>query len=583
MRAESGSESSLLAARGKHDYANPGACFLLVISFLFFACSREPENTDVPVAGDMMTLAGKVLDENGPVEGAIVRLKTTDRYTISGKEGLFSLQFVDDGTPCLLTAWGEGCYITGRSECQPGDTTIELYLKHFSPEDNPDYRWISAYASAGSPDNCENCHSSASEPGYLPFDEWKGDAHALSAENIRFLTMYAGTDILGNKSPPTVFVSHPEYGSIPLLPDPDQPYFGPGYQLDFPATAGNCASCHTPMAAINHPYGTNPALIEGVHKEGINCDFCHKILDVKLDQETGAPGENRPGVLSFEFRRPFDGHQFFAGPFDDVYPGEDTYAPVQRESQYCAPCHFGSFWGVQIYNSYGEWLESEYSEGIDKLTCQDCHMPSGLTDHFARLDKEGSIRNSGTIGSHRMLGTGDEEFMRNSVTLDARVSSDENRLAVITEITNDKTGHHIPTDSPLRHLILVVETRDEQGNMLEQTTGTTLPEWCGEGDPAEGYFAGMPGEVYAKILKEYWTEKEPTGSYWMQTRVVRDNRIRAMETAISEFRFSIRQSARVNVSVKLIYRRAFIELSDQKGWENKDILLAGKSFTLQFN
>jgi hypothetical protein len=60
---------------------------------------------------------------------------------------------------------------------------------------------------------------------------------------------------------------------------------------------------------------------------------------VKLDPETRLPLAHRPGVLSFELRRPPQGQQFFAGPFDDVAPGEDTYSPLQRESAYCAPCH----------------------------------------------------------------------------------------------------------------------------------------------------------------------------------------------------------------------------------------------------
>ena len=124
-------------------------------------------------------------------------------------------------------------------------------------------------------------------------------------------------------------------GSFPLSPDLSEPYFGPGYKLDFPNTSGNCASCHAPMAAVNDPYNTNPLLIDGVDKEGISCDFCHKILDVKLNFSTGNPNQNMPGVLSYDLRRPFDGNQFFSGPYDDVAPGEDVYSSIQKQSQYC--------------------------------------------------------------------------------------------------------------------------------------------------------------------------------------------------------------------------------------------------------
>ena len=33
--------------------------------------------------------------------------------------------------------------------------------------------------------------------------------------------------------------------------------------------------------------------------------------------------------------------------------------------------------GVEIDNSYGEWLDSPYSDPKTGQTCQDCHMPNG--------------------------------------------------------------------------------------------------------------------------------------------------------------------------------------------------------------
>ncbi len=49
-------------------------------------------------------------------------------------------------------------------------------------------------------------------------------------------------------------------------------------------------------------------------------------------------------------------------------------------------------------------------------------------------------------------------------------------------LTNDQTGHLVPTDSPLRHLILLVRAEDEQGQRLTQLDGPRLPDWCGVGD-----------------------------------------------------------------------------------------------------
>ena len=99
-----------------------------------------------------------------------------------------------------------------------------------------------------------------------------------------------------DESPDTRYAFNRDYGTS-LRPDPHQPYYGPGYKLDFPNTAGNCAACHTPLGAVDNPYGVDPTQLIGVETEGISCDFCHKAWDVRLAPETSLPYPNMPGVL----------------------------------------------------------------------------------------------------------------------------------------------------------------------------------------------------------------------------------------------------------------------------------------------
>lgn len=526
------------------------------------------------------TVSGIVRDANAPISSATVRVQTTNIATSTDSNGRFTLAVANLDEPVILTAWAKGYYIGGgKTSYLPGAANVEIVLTAHGRHDNPDYVWLSAFADAGysgsgEDSNCENCHSDPNDvQASLPFTEWQGDAHALSARNPRFLTMYGGTDIEGNESPLTRYFQTRDYGRIPLRPDPDLPYFGPGYKLDFPDTAGNCAACHAPAASIDAAYETDPRTVAGVGAEGVACDFCHKIWDVRLDPASGMPYPNMPGVLSFEFRRPPEGHQFFAGPFDDVAPGEDTYSPVQRQSQYCAPCHFGAFWGVTIYNSFGEWLDSPYSDPRTGKTCQDCHMPAGLANHFARMDKGGLIRDPNTIFSHRMPGATDEKLLRNAASMDVQTDRRGRQLSVTVGITNDRTGHHVPTDSPLRHLILVLDVVDSKGNKLEQSEGPTIPDWCGVGDPNLGYYAGLPGKAFAKILEELWTEVSPSGAYWNPTRIFSDNRIAALAADSSSFTFTAPEEGEVTVDAKLIFRRAFIGLMDQKGWNMPDFVM----------
>ena len=142
------------------------------------------------------------------------------------------------------------------------------------------------------------------------------------------------------------------------------------------------------------------------------------------------------------------------------------------------------------------------------------------------------------------------------------------------EIINDNTGHHIPTDSPLRHLILLVQAIDGEGRSLSLLEGATLPEYTGEGEPGNGYYAGLPGKVFAKILEELWTEVSPTGAYWNHTRLVSDNRLAAMATDTSTYTFSATGEGQVTIEVTLLYRRAFKALIEQKEWDVPDIVVA---------
>ena len=61
------------------------------------------------------------------------------------------------------------------------------------------------------------------------------------------------------------------------------------------------------------------------------------------------------------------GDQLFFGTYDDV-TRRVAYSPLQKQSEFCAPCHQFSFWGTPIYESFAEWQASAYAT-------QGCAMP----------------------------------------------------------------------------------------------------------------------------------------------------------------------------------------------------------------
>ncbi len=533
-------------------------------------------------------IAGVVRDSEGPVEGATVRVKLTEYETTSAVEGAFTLRGLPMTEPVSVTAWAAGYYV-GAATGTPGLTPITITLKPHYTTDNLDYDWFSFDGIEGSA-SCEPCHHS--------YAEWQADAHGQAAINPRFLTMYEGTDVHGNKSPSSYNAS----GRIES-PDLTQPYYGPGFRLDYPDRAGNCAACHTPLAdnlepnntcgwsgchteltasrSDEVPHGIYPTDLEGDAADGIGCDFCHKVGDVILDPETDLPYADKPGISSMRLYRPEEGSELFFGTFDDV-PRRVTYLPLQEESAFCAPCHYGVMGGVvaldevvggvEVYNSYGEWLNSPYSDPETGQTCQDCHMPESDYDYFAYPEKGGE-RPRSPIHTHLMPGAKDEELLQNSVTMTTTAQAQGDNVLVEVSITNDKTGHHVPTGTPLRHLILVVQVSDAEGNPLPLRDGPTLPDWTGD-------YAEQPGRYYAKILEDKWTGEVPTAAYWRDIRLVEDTRLAAFETDVSQYQFSMPTEGAVTIETRLVFRRAFQQLMEWKGWDDPDIVMEEETIVM---
>ena len=528
------------------------------------------------------SVSGVVTEAEEPVAGAVVRLQLTDNQTLSGEDGAFTLTNLAAADIVTITAWAKGYYV-GWANARPDSRPITITLKPHYTTDNTEYDWFSFKGVEGSA-ACALCHTAN--------PEWAADAHAQAAINPRFLTLYEGTDVDGNQSPLTDYTN-----GIPQPPDPNQPYYGPGYKLDNPNRSGNCATCHTPQASTLEPdntcgwsgchtdvtaarskevpFGVAPTDLTGVAAEGIGCDFCHKIGEVYLDPETGLPWAAQPGISSMRLYRPAEGEELFFGPFDDI-PRRDTYLPLQEESAICAPCHYGVFGGVAgsqdvtggvvVYNSFGEWLDSPYSDPETGQTCQDCHMPPVENDYFVFPDQGGLSRDYKPVHNHQMPGAADEELLQNSVTMTTTAKLVDDEVVVEVSLTNTHTGHHVPTGVPLRHLILWVQAADAAGEPLPRRTGPVLPTWTGD-------YAGQAGQYYAKILKDKWTGAAPTAAYWREIELVEDTRLAAYATDVNRFSFAAPPGGPITVEVQLVFRRAFQELMEQKGWTDPDIVI----------
>ncbi len=522
------------------------------------------------------TVRGVVNSENGALVGAVVRLQGTAEYAITNERGEFALHVPFTFDPLHVTASAPGHFITVSIASPP--TPLTLTLHAHAVDDNPEYAFISAVLNPDDPSACTRCHADRSQTvASLPVEEWLADAHAQSAVNPRFLSVYNGTTLDGTNGALTAYRFDQTLGiDVPSAPSLGQDAAGVGFRLDYPNANGSCAACHAPILALEQPDNPDPNTAQGTAAEGITCDFCHKVYGVRLNAD-GIPSPHLPGVLSIDLLRPHDGEQIFLAQFDDT-PGDDVYSPVHHESAFCATCHSGSFWDVPIYNSYGEWLASAYSDPVNGQTCQDCHMPplgvTAFVDLPPDVDQFVPQREPATISSHRMPGASDVVLLQHSAEVRIDAHRDGDTLIAAVAVTNTGAGHHIPTDNPLRNMILLVEALDSSGQALALIDGATIPDYGGIGDPADGYYAGLPGVLYAKILADFFTGETPTFAYWRQTRLISDNRIAALATDTSQYQFRIPEGAgEITINARLIFRRAFIDLMAVKAWDTPDILM----------
>lgn len=555
------------------------------------AASTATPNASTQSPAKTGKIAGTVTDlEGNPIENALVRVKLTEITATTTTDGLFTLTGITATHSLSITAWATGYYV-GATSGKIGDQNATILVKPHFTTDNTDYDWFSFDGVEGSA-SCQLCHPS--------YEEWAADAHSQSAINPRFLTMYTGADVDGNKIP-----AYRDLKGNVIIPDADAPYYGPGYKTDYPDRQGNCASCHTPLASklepsntcgwsgchtnvtaqnSDHvPHGVSPTNLSGNAADGIGCDFCHKIGDVYLDPETLLPYANKPGISSMRLYRPEEGSELFFGTFDDV-PRRVSYLPLQEESAFCAPCHYGVFGGVVgndevvggevVYNSYGEWLESPYSDPEIGQTCQDCHMPPVDYNYFVYPETGGEIRDPNRIHNHLMPGINDVELMQNAVSMTTAAERSGNSVVANIDITNDNTGHHIPTGTPIRHMMLVVTAVDAAGNAITLQNGPTLPDWTGN-------YAGEAGRYYAKILKDKWTGETPTGAYWRDIELVEDTRLAAFATDTSRYTFAAPVEGTVTITAKLVFRKAFQKLMDEKGWDDPDLIIKEETIILR--
>jgi hypothetical protein len=518
-------------------------------------------------------LQGRVVSPYGPVENARVRVAGEDRYTLTDKQGLYTLQAAHPpGVRLRVTAGKEGYFNNGQVGYPSGDVG-DIYLNPVYLKDRSDYRFIS-------PVTCAQCHVKLSR-------YWDRSKMAHTTSNPKVLDLFNGTDAFNRQG------------------------IGLGYRLDNPKSNGNCVTCHAPSVAASSPDSVdlNTALQPNrAEWDGISCDFCHKVR--KLIPDRSKPS----GVAAIlERQASIRGPSILVfGPYDDVVvpPMAATYNPVFDQGKYCSLCH-GHFekigdngaWNpgkiysdteregfglkdntlLPIQTTYLEWKlwqDQLSSDDPNKgKKCQDCHMSwrkemlpydNYVVEGMAR-NMWATYRSPKDIRPHHFDG-GTETQLKTALSMELEGQVEEGKLKVDVFVTNTNGGHWVPTGETMRSVMLLLRAFDSNGNPLKMIKGDLLPEWAGTGKVEDGNYAGLTGAVFARVLQD--KDGEIQVPFWQATGIASDTRIRPKETRKLTFEFAMDDpDDEPTAKAELIYRPVIRPWAKQKNWPVKDILI----------
>lgn len=494
--------------RGQSLVSYSFACGLLVLAGC--APSSAPSaQMDASVKGIVVTKSGQAIAD------AEVRFKGGLHSVATDAQGRFALPAIAGGQ--RLTAWAPGFFIGGADL---GESESRIVLRPLPARDNPDYAWVDPGLEPAGEHNCANCHESI-------YQQWRSGGHAQALANRRFLDIYAGTNWRGQRA---------------------------GWSLkdDYPSGASVCAACHGPTVPLDDPALEDLRLARGVAAHGVHCDYCHKI-------EGLAPGEVglAHGRFAVKLLRPSEGQLFF-GPLADVDRDEDVYSPLLRESRFCASCHEGVVFGVHVYSTYSEWLESPAR--LAGKACQSCHMrPNGELTNIAP-GSGGIERDPSTLASHTLLPGGRAAMLRSCLSLETKVEETDDGVAVAVTVTARNVGHRVPTGFIDRHLLLLVAGEAADGEPVELLAGPTL-EAVGDDE-----LVGQAGWLYAKLLAA--PDGAAPSPFWREHGAMRDTRLTPGSPHTTTYRFA---GPAASIRVQLIYRRFWRDVGREKGWPDDSI------------
>ena len=342
---------------------------------------------------------------------------------------------------------------------------------------------VEDFDTAGS---CQSCH-----PDH--FDQWSGSMHA-----------YALLD--------------PTFAALRQI----------GQSQYINALAGACVRCHSPIGARTGAIPWGPFNIDelpAITREGVGCDLCHTITAITALSNAGfvlTPGKTKFGSL----KNPVA---------NGVHKSE--FHPLYPTSEYCGSCHdLITDDGLGLETVFGEWRAGGFA--LTGKTCNECHMPA----YQGPAAVGGPTR---TLHDHRFIGADVAlidfpnkaeqlqrvtDLLRSALTVDFDVPDSAvagATLALQVRLTNDLTGHDVPSGVPfIRQIWLAVVVRDAAATVIYASGDLDANEDLKDANSA---FPERDLDLFNTQATMLRADSTPTGLTW-EARYLTNPSIKPNET-----------------------------------------------------
>jgi len=346
----------------------------------------------------------------------------------------------------------------------------------------------------GLKDNEYNLSESCAECHLDIYNKWKDSIHAMSVNDPIFYTSYIEAYTISSGRAKTL-----------------------------------CLKCHSPTVPATKDY----ELKNRLSREGVNCDFCHTLKGVKLNDRKD-PFIRDIGAVK-------------RGPLESakVEGHKTVYSNLHLSSELCAACHeYVSDNGLSIMGTYSEWKASSYA--AEGKQCQDCHMPR-IEGGISKTSNRKSVINDHNLqGGHSIV-----QLKKTLIVKIKEVKRLKDGVSVSVSIENAGSGHMVPTGMPTRKLILNCEVRTVKNKIFNEKR------------VFEKIISGKNGEELVK---------DSEIMLGMGTAITKDNRIGPKEVRIEEFIFNTADNTDISVSawVDYIYKPLLLHETEMKIEMNRD-------------